>query len=113
MDWIFGGGASLTKYQKIKSKKVKKSLKLFPPSIVTSETPIVEDSEIWSVHNNTKNYLVRNGEITKYASGNDYKNQLKGDAANIDVKLPSELIRTIFDPIDQKLLRIYQEVKNL
>ncbi len=99
------GEAKLVKTVIITVKKNK--WELFPPRI--TEIEVQKEKEVWIVDTyplESRSEIILGGEICF-----DYRDRLTQQAQRKNKLLSSSLLKAVFDPIDQKLLGIYNTYK--
>lgn len=115
------GAVSLEKVEKItETKRVKVKVGgFFSRQYRYRETVVVTEKQVWLVDTGKDNngwacdYFVSRGESrTERDQGYTYRGALIGKLANNKILVSDALLDAVFGPIDQKLLEVYNTVKN-
>lgn len=108
------GGAQISKYNRRKVETDKRKIRsLIPFRTERVNVTRNDDSLVWSVSTDYDSYyFVSGGELrTGYDRGAHYRGKLLGRAANKNIALSTKLFDLLFEPIDEKIMVMYQEAK--
>ncbi len=111
-DLSIRGGATLSKYIVRKSTKKRPRLQNIPMRRMWLENvPVLKYHPVWSICTNyNSDYFISSGKPQKN-TGEGYRKSLKGAALKKGLVLSEQLIEAVFGPIDDELMKQYDEAK--
>ncbi len=111
-DLSIRGGATLSKYIKRKSTRKRPRLaNILPPIMWLEDVPVLKYHHVWSICTDyNSDYFISSGKPQKN-TGEGYRKSLKGAALKKGLVLSEQLIGAVFGPIDDELMKQYDEAK--
>ena len=106
------GTATLSRYDIIKSTKIKRRLvKFLPPTIESKEISVETEKLVWVFRSDKYNnkFFTSRGESIDKQANYGYKAGIASDAFDKGVTLSNKLLDMVFGPIDAKMRELYQE----
>lgn len=108
------GNACLLKYNlRYANTKRIKEIKLIPPRLKLEDVKIrIVGNLIWEFCTESNyTYFLLSGRT--YKGDGSYRNAITGNAANSNIGLSKRVFDLVFGPIDERIMQMYQEVKNI
>lgn len=101
------GGATLTKFERVEKQTSKICFFLFIPYKI-KKVKKTKDIKIWRITTGyTYSYFISNGKTSDYG----YHNDLRKAVSDLGTSPQKALIDLVFKPIDEKILRAFQNQK--